>query len=103
MRVTKDVQTLRSAILVCILVIPLPACIPIPQKGDFAPRIHGVVLDSGVPLANADVLLSTHFVRQSVVMTTTNADGEFSVGPIQRWSWWLALEEPGYGYELNVR
>jgi hypothetical protein len=94
---------LRRLIAACLFAMPLSACIPIPQRLHFAPRIQGVVLDAGVPLANAEVSLSSHFVRRSVLIATTNAGGEFAVGPIHRWTWWLALEEPGYGYELNLR
>jgi hypothetical protein len=78
------------------------ACVPIPNRHYFAPKITGLVLDSGLPVANAEVKLSGRFTDR-IVTTRTDAAGRFIVGPITEFEFTTTLlGDPLFGYDLQI-
>src|SRR5258705_54646 len=78
------------------------ACVPVPHHHYFAPGVAGLVMDGGVPVANAEIVLTGTFTDH---ISTVRSDGEghFQIGPIAELEFiqWL-MGDPLFGYRLNI-
>ncbi len=71
----------------------LPACVLFPVPHDLAPKISGVVLENGVPVEGAEVVLVRSYLStvdatqvskdQRSISTRSDSSGRFAVGPIK--------------------
>jgi len=89
-----------SALLIA---FALTACAPIPNRRTFAPAVAGTVVRGGVPVANAEVLLTTRF-SDAAATVRTDADGRFRLGPLSEMRVMKTLlGDPLYEYTLKIR
>ena len=84
---------MRRAVILIVMI--LSACAPLPHTHKIAPRITGVVLLNGTPVPDVEVKLSPpaydKTCQEAVAVTKTNANGQFAVGPITRFEWFVGL------------
>jgi hypothetical protein len=78
------------------------ACVPAPHYHFFAPRVAGVVLDGGAPVADAEIVLTGKFTNR-IAMVRSDGDGHFQVGPLSELVFiqWL-IGDPLFGYSINI-
>lgn len=75
---------------------------PIPDRRRFAPEVAGVVVRAGVPVADAEVTLSSAFAKPET--SRTDASGRFRLGPLTRlFLTRSVLGDPLYKYSLAIK
>jgi hypothetical protein len=80
----------------------LAACASLPNSHYFAPEVSGVVLESGRPIQNARVRLSSQFTNETQV-ALSDASGNFTVGPLTNYQYTIKqFGDPVYGYALQI-
>ncbi|MBI5623297.1 MAG: carboxypeptidase regulatory-like domain-containing protein [Elusimicrobia bacterium] len=84
-------------------ILILAGCVPMPNSRCMAPQISGSVVRKGAPVADAEVLLVSSFVRETA-MAKTDAEGRFKLGPLTQFNLTrTVLGDPLYKYELKVK
>jgi hypothetical protein len=73
----------------------------VPHHHYFAPPITGSVFSGGVPLANAEIVLTGRFTNH-IATTRSDGQGHFKIGPLTvvEFVQWL-MGDPLFGYSLN--
>lgn len=84
---------LRYAVI-GVALLTLAGCVPWPHHYLTAPRIEGIVIRAGAPVAGMHVRLAdlmtdsgTLAAKAMTQEAVTDAHGRFSVGPVRRFSW----------------
>jgi hypothetical protein len=80
----------------------LAGCAALPHSNGFAPEVSGVVLQTGRPVANARVRLSSPFTNETQ-FSLTDASGKFTVGPLTNFQFTVKqFGAPYYQYALQI-
>ena len=89
-------------LLVLALTLGLAACLPVPHRQIFAPRISGAVSRGGEPAAGVQLRLRGSGTSQ-IATTVTDADGRFALGPLSGLALSTSLlRDPAYGFVLEL-
>ena len=91
-------RTTTSIVVASLLVA---ACVPVPHHHYFAPQVTGFVLNGGVPVANAEIVLTGRYTNHTATMRS-DGQGHFKIGPLAEleFAQWL-MGDPLFGYSLN--
>lgn len=91
---------MKAGVLALLPLIGLSGCLPIPNRRVYAPRIEGVVLRDGTPLAGAVVRLDATFAPE--IEARTDASGKFALGPVTKLFLTKGFGDPVYKYNLTI-
>jgi len=81
----------------------ISGCVPIPNVRYYAPAVTGVVTQAGIPVENAEVVVSSGFAGEATKGTTL-PNGHFAAEPIRKFFFTaLAIGDPLYGYSVQIR
>ena len=74
-----------------ILLLILSGCVPIPHQAQLTPSITGAIQNGNIPLSHASVYLDATINNEEcheyILVTKTNQNGEFSIGPVKEFRW----------------
>jgi len=81
----------------------LAACVPFPNRRFFSPEVSGTVARNGMPVAGAEVVLSTR-LSKAVATARTDAAGQFKLGPLSELQFTKSFfGDPIYGFTLKIK
>lgn len=94
---------MKTELVVLAAALAHTACVPFPNRRDFAPEVSGAVIRNGLPLSNAEVLLTTRFSKAAATVRT-DADGRFKLGPLSEMRFTrTVLGDPLFEYVLTIK
>jgi len=94
---------MRAELIVSALALTLAGCVPVSNHRHHAPEVSGTLARNGVPVADAEVILTSRFY-ETTATGRSDADGRFRLGPLsERRLTRSVIGDPLYAYALSIR